>query len=116
MAARLAEHRQSEKPSVPELKAPAFPATPSPAAKREDTPAPSTRNPEPRLTPLSPIPDAAKEPLAVTSGIRPVSPDASTVPDYVDPSRAQNAPALQIPRIFDDITTGDELDIPDFLK
>ena len=52
----------------------------------------------------------------MTSGIRPVSPDASTVPNYVDSSRDQAAPNLRLPQVFDDITGKDEIDIPDFLR
>lgn len=140
VAARLAEHRAKESPAlsqeskpavpappaesatetgsipkVPDLRAPKFPAGSEPVGKPKAG-GESHSKPEVKITGLAGIPDAKKEPLAVTSGIRPVSPDASTVPNYVDSSREQAAPALRLPQVFDDITSNDELDIPDFLR
>lgn len=143
VAARLAEHRAKEAPAapadvtpaapessaspvdsapetgsipkVPDLRVPKFPAGSEPIGKQK-TGGESHHKPEVKLTGIAGIPDAKKEPLAVTSGIRPVSPDASTVPNYVDSSREQTAPALRLPQVFDDITSNDELDIPDFLR
>lgn len=99
---------------VPDLNAPKFPAGSEPVGKAPV--APDGHNPGVKITGLAGIPDARREPLAVTSGIRPVSPDASTVPNYVDSSRDQAAPPLRLQQVFDDITTNDELDIPDFLR
>lgn len=109
--------------SVPNTSAPAnamplvpkLPAGSEPVGKIR-TGADTLHNPEVKITGLAGIPDAKREPLAVTSGIRPVSPDASTVPNYVDSSQEQTAPALRLPQVFDDITSNDELDIPDFLR
>ena len=112
--ARLAQHRHESSAKVPELKAPKFPA--GTEAMGTLKPKPEPHQPEIKLTGLSGIPDAKREPLAVTSGIRPVSPDAASVPDYVDSSREQHAPALRLEQVFDDIAGDDELDIPDFLK
>lgn len=111
--ARLAQHRHTEpNPKVPELKAPKFPMGAEPVAK----PKPEPHYPEMTVEGMTRIPDAKREPLAVTSGIRPVSPDAASVPNYVDSSREQHAPALRLPQVFDDISGDEELDIPDFLK
>ncbi len=112
--ARLAQHRHEPAAKVPELKAPKFPA--GTEAMGTLRPKPEPHQPEIKLTGLSGIPDAKREPLAVTSGIRPVSPDAASVPNYVDSSREQHAPALRLEQVFDDIAGDDELDIPDFLK
>lgn len=112
--ARLAQHRHEPATKVPELKAPKFPA--GTEAMGTLRPKSETHQPEIKLTGLNGIPDAKREPLAVTSGIRPVSPDAASVPDYVDSSREQRAPALRLEHVFDDIAADDELDIPDFLK
>ena len=112
--ARLAQHRHEPVAKVPELKAPKFPA--GTEAMGSLRPKPEPHQPEIKLTGLNGIPDAKREPLAVTSGIRPVSPDAASVPDYVDSSREQHAPALRLEQVFDDIAGDDELDIPDFLK
>lgn len=112
--ARLAQHRHEPAAKVPELKAPKFPA--GTEAMGTLRPKPEPHQPEIKLTNLSGIPDAKREPLAVTSGIRPVSPDAASVPNYVDSSREQHAPALRLEQVFDDIAGDDELDIPDFLK
>lgn len=115
VASRLAQHR-TEKPVVPELKAPHLPSaaeSPTPS----EAPVPAQAAPEKAQTPtLSSLPKPQEEPLAVTSGIRPVSPDASTVPNYVDSSCDQAAPNLRLPQVFDDITGKDEIDIPDFLR
>lgn len=112
--ARLAQHRHEPAAKVPELKAPKFPA--GTEAMGTLKPKPEPHQPEIKLSGLSGIPDAKREPLAVTSGIRPVSPDAASVPNYVDSSREQHAPALRLEQVFDDIARDDELDIPDFLK
>lgn len=144
VAARLAEHRAKEKPVAPtsprltavtpptntavplDSQATGVPHQADPNAARipagtetigKPKPSASTlHNPEVKITGLAGIPDAKREPLAVTSGIRPVSPDASTVPNYVDSSREQTAPPLRLQQVFDDITPKDELDIPDFLR
>lgn len=100
---------------VPEANTPKLPAG-TEAIGKPKTGSNSLQNPEVKITGLAGIPDAKREPLAVTSGIRPVSPDASTVPNYVDSSREQAAPPLRLQQVFDDITTKDELDIPDFLR
>lgn len=111
VAARLAQHRQTEPAvKVPELKAPRMPAGSEPLGKHPE------RQTEVKITGLQGLPDAKREPAAVTSGIRPVSPDAASVPDYVDSSRAQEAPSLQLPRVFDDVTDSKEIDVPDFLR
>ena len=112
--ARLAQHRHEPAAKVPELKAPKFPA--GTEAVGSLRPKAEQHKPDIKLTSLNGIPDAKHEPLAVTSGIRPVSPDAASVPDYVDSSREQRAPALRLEHVFDDIAGDDELDIPDFLK
>lgn len=107
VSARLAQHRAPEPVTELRSEASQLPgATPLKPAAEEAPKAPASSVERP----------TEGEPLAVTSGIRPVSPDASTVPNYVDSSREQESPELEIPRIFDDIPSKSDLDIPDFLR
>ncbi|MDO5673128.1 MAG: cell division protein FtsZ [Actinomycetaceae bacterium] len=99
VSARLAQHRVPASPHV---------TTEALVDETPTRPAGTT----PLSAPLFPV----AEPPASTSGIRPVSPDATTIPDYLDSSAKLRQADLEIPRVFDDLTREEDLDIPDFLR
>lgn len=100
VSARLAQYRSSE------------PIEPIDRTENTDRPAGTF----PISTPAAvPEPGAPEPPTSTAAaGIRPVSPDAASLPNYVDSSRDLDSNDLEMPRIFDDLE--DDNPIPDFLR